>query len=569
MSVDIHLINLFRDDTTVKPPSFINWIKQVRCTESPSIKDAESPSNDNSVLAEHFVTLCGQGKNRRLSTLIQLVPDIKSQLPLAFRNAVVNCKPKTIAFLESYALIHNIPLSDVNMDDILQEFAEHDMLVNMQWLWSLYHVNITYNGLLCSFATACSINSQSVMSFIIDCMNEKGYRLKLDSNDHMIVTKCCKHGQYKVLEWLISFAVHTKQIIDFVGKNNQPFIECVAQDNLEFAKQLLQLSKKYGRTIDLNTKDVIVGICKMGSFAKIQWLLETSKHTETPINVVEHGELMMQTLIGNHYLEVAEVLLMYSIKIEESINLNSHNDIIFRTLCSKSDVKTIEWFVALCDNNYYEINMSAENNDAFRAALTTGNPEIYEYVLQLCDERDYPVDFAENGDSFFVECCKTGHVDQAKYIYEYCKKIGHPVNIHYKDSLAFTSACCNRHEHVVKWLANMYVGYDYRVDNNGSIHYNIMPIIEYATINVEDNYEGAARALGIRIMKDALTFEDFECPICSSQEIINIVKLSCGHKYCLECLLNLYNKNNTNACQYCKKQYSWKQCMSYNRFLIT
>src|SRR5690606_21320218 len=94
---------------------------------------------------------------------------------------------------------------------------------------------------------------------------------------------------------------------------------------------------------------------------------------------------------------------------------------------------------------------------------------------------------------------------------------------------------------------------------NNIIKWKIIDLYTSQLDIIVDSYEQVLRNLSIEPSNEVV--EDV-CMICLENHS-NILKLPCGHYYCLESLLRFYELNKIkNVCMYCKKTYHFSQCTS-------
>lgn len=307
--------------------------------------------------------------------------------------------------------------------------------------------------------------------------------------------------------------------------------------------------------------------CSNGKLAGVDYLMDWAETNGTlNQNMLTDGFI---NACYNGHSEVVNHILAKNTNIIFGINdLTKFVQKIFRQ--SNPDVPRL--ILQLCTKHDIPFDLHASNEQAFYNAANNGFTETLRFLFQYCREHDTPINFNVNLRNVFASACKRDYIDTVILIYEEVTQVKFPLDMTRNNHNFFRSACENNCINVAQWFCTLDSQYEITLDEDGVniIKYRIVNLKELAYKYVFEDYNKSLEILKIPSQKrtDEDCFEP-ECPICSRDDMINVLRLPCGHYFCLQCILEWISKcskegHNIQECCYCMQPYDISSCVNIN-----
>ena len=289
------------------------------------------------------------------------------------------------------------------------------------------------------------------------------------------------------------------------------FLLCCGDGNLNKAKKLIQENPTVN--IIAYADQAFRYACRKGCLEVAQWLYSLQN-----INI--------STYKNEYYLKKINFLWN-----TPTIDISANNEEIFRVACECGHLEVAQWLLSIKPT----IDISAKNDYAFRFACENGDLHIAQWLLSIKPS----IDISIYDESIFRYTCEKGHLNVVQWLLS----IKPTIDISTYNDDAFKNACRKGHLNVAQWLQSLLPDkYEFTIENNKIIGYNIKPILPISNNIVSLSYNSK---------------EELVCPICYDETKFIEIQTNCKHNFCKSCIIDYYNHSITKYgscdCPYCRQ----------------
>lgn len=484
----------------------------------------------------------------------------------------------------------------------------------IKWLIAInntkYYYRLNYENL---FYDAC-INGHSEMAKYLASLDKN---VMTADNIKYVFCRVCEYGKFDIAKWFYSmYQIDIHQFNDYafrwscinghkdisewlyslsngtISNDNMydAFVNSCTGNHLELAKWLFEINDYI---LDHFGEDALFSrTCVFGNLDIVHFLINTSKDHNIYnklIDTIDSFDYIFRRICGNGFLQMAKWFDVFSLNYA-SLNYdrafiesceNGHIDIsewLFDTYFYNNPFSLDKAFIQACGNgkldiinwliNLEEFNFNDENPRIFEEAYIKAINKHHYDVAKWLYEKENRINLHINNELAFRKACDdTGH-NYENNSYEFVKWLdvadaNKPINYKVLKHIGFINACKNNNIGIASWLVDKCDNYHISITNNKIEDYRINNEIHKALEIIKNDYTAALNILNIpSFIIDNLDELDVFCVICKEYNG-HIIMTSCGHYYCLECLLQWFTAIDIKedfSCAYCRKIFNWNEC---------
>ena len=349
---------------------------------------------------------------------------------------------------------------------------------------------------------------------------------------------CCLFNKLEEAKWLYSSDSDINYIYnsDNVLPKN-PFVICCTNGSLEFAKWIYSFAKSDINTLILN--GAFIGSCDGNKWEIAKWLYSLGN-----VNITIDA---FTSCCTNGSLEFAKWIYDFVKGDVDTAVLNK----AFIGCCTKNKWEIANWLYSF-DNNV----IHADDDKPFRSSMSNDDLKIAKWLYSLGATNSSIK--AQN--HYFWTKSYGNKLENMKWFYSLGNITDRTIVRTFHNRCIPKSYSEYDNLPMIKWLAPLSDNCVLEIEN-GTIKNWFIKDIAYQALELlnEDDYDGALLKLGIP--KESEKIVDM-CSICHDTHL-EILKLPCKHKYCLEGILQFYKVNNIpKKCFLCQEIYDLKNCVS-------
>ncbi len=353
----------------------------------------------------------------------------------------------------------------------------------------------------------------------------------------------CREGWFDCAKWLYKIS-DKLQII-----NKQLLKAIIINGEIDMVKWLYSLDDKDKIKIELDLEYLFVVACQHNHLSLAKWLY--SLDTDKLIDIHKDDQYLFKLSCKYGYLN--QVKWLYSLG---GVDLETKSDNPFYLACENGHLEVAIWLYNLKVYNIVGDKYYVDGDYCFINACAKGYLRLAKWLHRL------GISIRDNAEATWIVSVANNNLEMVKWLYsseEIDVRMGAEKIQH---DYAYQTACKYGYTKLINWLKWLESDYSYELDGDTYIclikdypypveyhikHQNYSQVIELLKLKkvnqlVKNN----------QLVKSDLDEKTEDCVICyEAGDTIT----SCGHYYCLECLLKWYQK----PCAYCQQQIIYEE----------